>query len=184
MKGVLAIAVLIAAMSGCATPGSRTEVAVGAQPVADVDQVQSIAVEAVDANQTPIEAVRCSLRNDKGRWDMRVPGSVSVIRSTNPLEIVCLKPGYRAFVHATESQGGLLLSAAKGAALGGAVSALAATPLLAIPVFGPFIYAGTVGGTALLGGGVNAALDHSKGTPYRYADRLVLPLSPEAASLR
>ena len=63
---------------------------------------------------------------------------------------------------------------------GGWVSALAATPLLAIPVFGPFIYAGAVGGSALLGGTVNAVLDHNKGTPYRYPDLIVLPLVADA----
>jgi hypothetical protein len=182
MKSVLVAvsAVFTAAVAGCATPGASTEKVVGAASAADADQVQAVSLETVGAGNAPIEAVRCSLRNDKGTWDLRTPGSVSVTRSTRPLEIVCLKPGYRAFVHATESQGGLLVSAAKGAAVGGVASAVAATPLLAIPVFGPFIYAGAVGGTALLGGTVTAVMDHNKGTPYRYPDRLVLPMTPDA----
>jgi hypothetical protein len=183
MKSVLAV-IAAAVAAGCATPGPSTEKVVGSAPAADAGQVQSVALETVDAAQAPVEAARCSLRNDKGTWEVRTPGSASVMRSTRALEIVCLKPGYRAFVHATESQGDLVGSAVKGAALGGAATAVVATPLLAIPVFGPLIYAGTVGGTALLGGAVSAVMDHDKGTPYRYPDRLVLPLTPEHAGRR
>jgi len=183
MKSVLAV--LVAAIAaGCATPGTMTENVVGSAPSADAGQVQPVALETVDASRSPVEAARCSLRNDKGTWEIRTPGSASVMRSTRPLEIVCFKPGYRAFVHATESQGDLVGSAVKGAAIGGAATAVLATPLLAIPVFGPLIYAGTVGGTALLGGTVSAVVDHGKGTPYRYPDRLVLPLTQEPGGRR
>lgn len=184
MKSVLAVIAAAAIVAGCATPGATTEKTVGSAPAADADQVQTVALETVDAAQSVVEAARCSLRNDKGTWEIRTPGSASVMRSTRPLEIVCLKPGYRAFVHATESQGDLIGSVVKGATLGGAATAVVATPLLAIPVFGPLIYAGTVGGTALLGGTVSAVMDHGKGTPYRYPDRLVLPLTPETAGRR
>jgi hypothetical protein len=184
MKSVLAVIAAAAVAAGCATPGTSTEKVVGSAPAADADQAQSVTLETVDAAQSPVEATRCSLRNDKGTWEIRTPGSASVLRSTRPLEIVCLKPGYRAFVHATESQGDLVGSAVKGAAIGGAATAVVATPLLAIPVFGPLIYAGTVGGSALLGGTVSAVMDHGKGTPYRYPDRLVLPLTPEHGARR
>ena len=184
MKSVLVAVGFASLATGCATPGAPTEQVVGGAVPAQTDQVQAVAVETEDASKAPVEAVRCSLRNDKGAWEVRTPGTANVMRSTRPLEIVCLKPGYRAFVHATESQGDLIGSAFKGAAIGGAATAVVATPLLAIPVFGPLIYAGTVGGTALLGGTVSAVVDHGKGTPYRYPDRLVLPLTPEPGARR
>jgi hypothetical protein len=127
----------------------------------------------------PVMNARCMLKNDKGAWEASTAASVEIMRSSKPLEITCLGSGFQVALQKSESVGDVFESAAQGAAVGGAVSAVAAMPLLAIPIFGPAIYAGTVGGSALLAGGLNAAVDHSQGTVYFYPAIITIRLTRE-----
>lgn len=167
MKIAIAFALLV--LAGCASaPVASDRPVAGAAANQTIDPVnQEVTVVAV-SEDGELKDTRCSARNDKGTWALTAPGKVRVVRSAKALEITCIRPGYRVALQNSESGGDVVKSAATGAVVGGAVSAVAAMPLLAVPVVGMALYAGAVGGSALLGGTVNAAVDHSQGTVYAY----------------
>ncbi|HLB42382.1 MAG TPA: hypothetical protein VJN02_05965 [Gammaproteobacteria bacterium] len=52
--------------------------------------------QSVSVNTEPTRGAMCSLENNKGRWFINsTPGSVTVNRSFNDLQINCEKPGYK-----------------------------------------------------------------------------------------
>lgn len=157
--------------AGCASTPETREPGV----VHDPEAIQLVKIETISAAGS-VAGARCGVKNDKGGSEILTPGVAEVIRSARPLEILCFMPGYRVAIQSIDSSGDVIGSAATGAMLGGGVSAIAALPLLAIPVMGPFMYAGAVGGSALLGGTLNAADKHAKGKIYSYPPALLVTM--------
>jgi len=172
----IGMAIAIAAsLAGCASgPEKKKE---GPALVKDHEALQLVKVEAVSA-AGPVTGARCGVKNDRGGSEILTPGVAEVIRSSKPLEILCFMPGYRIAIQSLESSGDVVGPAATGAVVGGAVSAVAALPLLTIPVMGPFMYAGAVGGSALLGGTINAADKHMQGKIYSYPPAVLVRMVP------
>lgn len=175
---------LAMALAGCASAPPRTgqnlpDARVNPKPVDATRQMVSIRLVSTDG---PVVNARCILKNDKGTWEAFTTAPVEIMRSSKPLEITCLGSGLQVALQKSESVGDVIESAAQGAVVGGAVSAVAAMPLLAIPVFGLAIYAGTVGGSALLAGSLNAAVDHSQGTVYVYPSTITIRLTRETSA--
>ncbi len=163
-------------LAACAAGPEKKEAAPAVQ---DFDAVQIVRIDTVG----PAGGVsaRCGVKNDRGNSEILAPGVAEVIRSARPLEVLCFAPGYRIAMRSLESTGDVIGPAATGVVTGGAMGAVAALPLLAVPVFGPLMYAGVVGGGALLGGAVNAADKHSKGKIYSYPPSAVIAMVPESA---
>ncbi|MBL8477983.1 MAG: hypothetical protein JNK59_01640 [Sterolibacteriaceae bacterium] len=65
--------------SGCATITSN--------------EMQLVSLSTKGADGNPVEKAKCSLTNDKGRWEMVAPGFVSVRRSAEDLTVECKKEG-------------------------------------------------------------------------------------------
>ena len=147
-------------LAGCAAAPEKNAPAVAVQ---DFDAVQVVRIETVGTGGT-VNA-RCGVKNDRGSSEILAPGVAEVVRSARPLEILCFAAGYRIAMRSLESSGDVVGPAATGVVTGGAMTAMVAIPLLAVPVFGPLMYMGAVGGGALLGGAVNAADKHSQGRP-------------------
>ena len=167
-----------ALLCGCASAPPAPQ---GAPAVHDPDAIQIVRVETVGPEGRV--ATRCGVKNDRGNSEILAPGVAEVIRSARPLEILCFAPGYRMAMRSLESTGDVIGPAATGVMAGGAVTAVAALPLLTVPVFGPLMYAGAVGGVALIGGAANAADKHAKGKIYSYPPSAVITMVPENASL-
>ena len=72
LTGVLAYSALL---SGCATITK--------------DANQSVQIETFTADNQSVKGVRCSAKNDRGTWTTYTPGSVSVHRSGENLEVHC-----------------------------------------------------------------------------------------------
>lgn len=174
MRSACLAAVFVAgALAGCAATPAKKESAV----VKDTEALQLVKIETV-STVGAITGARCGVKNDRGGSEILSPGVAEVIRSSRPLEILCFMPGYRVAIQSLESTGDVVGPAATGAVVGGAVSAIAALPLLTIPVMGPFLYAGAVGGSALLGGTINAADQHAKGKIYSYPPAVLVRMVP------
>ena len=165
------IACVLAA--GCASEPAKEKAAA----VQDADAIQVVRIETVGPGGR-INA-RCGVKNDRGSSEILAPGVAEVVRSSKPLEVLCFAPGYRIAMRSLESGGDVVGPAATGVVAGGAVSAVAALPLLAVPVFGPLMYAGAVGSGALLGGAVNAVDKHTQGKIYSYPPSAIVTLVPE-----
>jgi len=75
MTAIAAVAALGAALSGCATIVEGTT-----QPVS--------------VNTTPVMGANCTLRNSEGTWYVTTPGSTTVHKTKNDLDITCTKSGY------------------------------------------------------------------------------------------
>ncbi|HUP96886.1 MAG TPA: TonB family protein [Usitatibacter sp.] len=174
LRSVVVIAAVLT--SGCASAPSRKEAAPAVQ---DHEALQVVRIETLGP-QGPLSS-RCGVKNDRGTSEILAPGVAEVVRSAKPLEILCFTPGYRIAMRSLESTGDVIGSAATGVVAGGAMSAVAALPLLTVPVFGPLMYAGAVGGAALLGGAVNAADKHSQGKIYSYPPSAIVSMVPEGA---
>ena len=168
--------VAAAILAGCASAPANKEPAAAVQ---DLDALQVVRIETIGP-EGQVRA-RCGVKNDRGSSEILAPGVAEVIRSARPLEVLCFSQGYRIAMRSLESTGDVLGSAATGVVAGGAVSAVAALPLLTVPVFGPFMYAGAVGASALLGGAVNAADKHSEGKIYSYPPSVLISMVPESA---
>lgn len=168
--GVLCAAL---ALAGCAGTPEKKAAAV----VNDPEAMQLVKVETIGADG-PLAGARCGVKNDKGGSEILTPGVAEVIRSARPLEILCFMHGYRVAIQSIDSTGDVIGPAATGALVGGGLSAVAALPLLTIPVMGPIMYMGAVGGSALLGGAVNAADKHTKGKIYSYPPALLVRMVP------
>jgi TonB family protein len=173
--GMKAIGLLMAAaaLAGCATTDEKKAVSV----VNDPEAIQLVKIEAL-AGDGPVAGARCGVKNDKGGSEILTPGVAEVVRSARPLEILCFMPGYRVAIQSIDSTGDVVGPAATGAVFGGGIGAVAALPLLTIPVMGPFMYMGAVGGSALLGGAVNAVDKHEKGKIYSYPPALMVRMVP------
>lgn len=65
----------ISLLSGCATITK--------------DANQSVQIETYTADNTPIKGVKCTARNDRGEWSTYTPGTVSVHRSGENLQVSC-----------------------------------------------------------------------------------------------
>jgi TonB family protein len=150
-----------------------------AAAVQDHEALQIVRIETLGPDG-PLSA-RCGVKNDRGTSEILAPGVAEVVRSPKALEILCFAPGYRIAMRSLESTGDVIGPAATGVVAGGAVSAVAALPLLAVPGLGPFMYAGAVGGAALLGGAVNAADKHAQGKIYSYPPSAIVSLVREGA---
>ncbi len=46
------------------------------------------------AGAASLASVQCALDNKKGSWDVTTPGSVTVHRGSEPLDVKCTKDGY------------------------------------------------------------------------------------------
>ena len=174
-RSSLALAVA-AILAGCASAPAKKEAAAAVQ---DFEAIQVVRIQTLGPDG-PVSA-RCGVKNDRGSSEILAPGVAEVTRSAKPLEILCFTPGYRIAMRSLESTGDVIGSAATGVVTGGAVSAVAALPLLTVPVFGVLMYAGAVGGAALLGGAVNAADKHSQGKIYSYPPSAMVSMVPEGS---
>jgi TonB family protein len=170
-RSAWAMLVTTALAAGCESTPARKDAAV----VQDPEAIQLVKIEAISA-AGPVAGARCGVKNDKGGSEIVTPGVAEVLRSARPLEILCFLPGYRVAIQSIDSSGDIIGPAATGAVLGGGVSAIVALPLLTIPIMGPFMYAGAVGGSALLGGTINAADKHVKGKIYSYPPALLVTM--------
>ena len=164
--------------AGCAATPAQKEAAPAVQ---DADAIQVVRIETVGP-EGRINA-RCGVKNDRGSSEILAPGVAEVVRSAKPLEVLCFASGYRIAMRSLESSGDVVGPAATGIVAGGAVGAVAALPLLAVPVFGPLMYAGAVGSGALLGGAVNAVDKHTQGKIYSYPPSAIVTLVPENAPI-
>src|SRR5258708_26017793 len=166
----LAAVLAEAAVAGCASaPADKSDTVL----VKDTEALQLVKIETVSVAGS-VNGVRCGVKNDRGGSEIVSPGVAEVIRSAKPLEILCFQPGYRVAIQSLESTGDVVGPAATGALFGGGVSAIAALPLLTVPIMGPFMYAGAVGGSALPAGTINAADKHSKGKIYSYPPAILV----------
>jgi hypothetical protein len=55
---------------------------------------QSLSVEAAAPNGENVVGANCKLVNDKGNWFINTPGTVTVQRSYNDLNVSCTKDGH------------------------------------------------------------------------------------------
>lgn len=76
IKALVAVAIVGAAASGCATviKGSSQEIAV---------------------NTVPVDGAECTLHSSEGTWRLTTPGKVKVDKTKNDITLTCEKPGYR-----------------------------------------------------------------------------------------
>ncbi|WP_428606914.1 DUF1566 domain-containing protein [Sedimenticola sp.] len=88
--GILFLSVIALVLSGCASITSS--------------EMQSIAVSSKETTGEQITAAKCSIINDKGKWDIETPTVVSVHKSSQDLLIDCEKEGLKnGFVRAVSS---------------------------------------------------------------------------------
>jgi TonB family protein len=172
---VLAALCTSVALCGCATTPDKEKKPVAV--VSDPEALQLVKIETVSATG-PVVGARCGVKNDKGGSEIVTPGVAEVVRSARPLEILCFVQGYRVAIQSIDSSGDVIGPAATGMLAGGALSGVVALPLLTVPVMGPFMYAAAVGGSALLGGAVNAADKHIQGKIYSYPPALLVTMVP------
>lgn len=116
-------------------------------------------------------AARCELRNDRGQWVIeQTPGSVRLITSGKPLEVVCGVPGLTTATARAPSEPQRDPSAsatAAGAAAGAGVAAVAVGPAFALG--GPFGFlAGTLVLVGAVGGGSLARTADAAQRPFGY----------------
>jgi TonB family protein len=179
MKALAGTFIAAAVLAGCASAPAK-QASAPAAAVQDFDALQIVRIDTVGPDGQQVRA-RCGVKNDRGSSEILAPGVAEVLRSARPLEVLCFSQGFRIAMRSLESGGDVIGPAATGAVTTGAVGAVAALPLLAVPVFGPFMYAGAVGGAALLGGAVNAADKHSQGKIYSYPPTVLISMVPENA---
>lgn len=92
-------------------------------------KTQSLTLESVCSGE-PVEGAQCELKNSKGRWIVKTPGSVAVHKAYGDLSISCSKEGFA-------TSGGTFESSANGGAWGN---------IIAGGVVGYFIDAGSGAG--------------------------------------
>lgn len=80
MRLLLAIAAATLALSGCASIVGGTN--------------QSLSVDTV-SNGAEIAGAQCALANDRGTWFVTTPGTVTVHRSYDALNVKCTDTGYQ-----------------------------------------------------------------------------------------
>ncbi len=104
-KQIIFTALAVAGLTGCASIVNGTS--------------QSVAV-----HTSPIAGASCTLENDKGKWMLpHTPGTVTVNRSYNDLQINCDKPGYRSTYKqiASKTKGMVFGNAVFGGAIGAGI---------------------------------------------------------------
>jgi hypothetical protein len=79
IKSVALLGVASTIFSGCATITSN--------------EMQTISLNAKSGDGQTVEQAKCTLKNDKGSWEMVTPGFVSVHRSSEDLIVECKKEG-------------------------------------------------------------------------------------------
>lgn len=82
MRKILLLGVvssLLVVLSGCASIVSG--------------QNQGVAIKTVDSNGKDVVGAFCELSNDDGKWLITTPGTASVDRSSQNLQIICKKEG-------------------------------------------------------------------------------------------
>ncbi len=88
----LTFCVLAAMLSGCASITGTT--------------AQSVSVQTRDQAGSEVTAVACELSNNKGKWFVTTPGSTTITRSNDDMQVMCKKegtePGRAAIVSATK----------------------------------------------------------------------------------
>lgn len=57
------------------------------------DKMQSLAVTTQTTDGQLVEKAKCSLKNDKGNWQVETPGTVMVHRSAEDIVVECKKDG-------------------------------------------------------------------------------------------
>lgn len=57
-----------------------------------VGQNQTLSVEAIK-NGVQVEDAECTLANNKGTWHVKTPGTVTIVKGYNDLNVVCKKEG-------------------------------------------------------------------------------------------
>ena len=68
--------------------------------------IEAVSVQTVDQNAKEVTGSACELTNNKGKWFVTTPGSVSISRSNDDLQVLCKKenmgPGRASVVSATK----------------------------------------------------------------------------------
>ncbi len=57
------------------------------------DTMQAVAVTAKNLQGQPVTQVNCSLKNEKGQWEVKAPNTVSVHKASGDLSVECKKAG-------------------------------------------------------------------------------------------
>src|SRR5574340_1415475 len=57
------------------------------------DKTQSLAITTQTTAGKLVEKAKCSLKNDKGNWQLETPGTVAVHRSAEDIVVECKKDG-------------------------------------------------------------------------------------------
>jgi len=127
----LAVTVLVAVLvSGCASITGTTN--------------QSVSIQTREQAGKEVVAASCELTNQKGKWFITSPGSVTVTRSNDDMQILCTKRGYEpgraSVVSATKGSmfGNLLLGGGVGALIDHNTGAAYEYPTLLQIVMGMF----------------------------------------------
>lgn len=76
---LISLAAVVTLASGCASITS--------------DKTQSLAITTQTSDGKLIEKAKCSLKNDKGNWQIETPGAVAVHRSAEDIVVECKKEG-------------------------------------------------------------------------------------------
>jgi len=84
-----ALAIAISALSGCASIVNG--------------QNQSVSVETLAANGQSVAGASCKLVNNKGNWFVTTPGTVTVQRSYEDMNVSCGKDGHEPGINSIKS---------------------------------------------------------------------------------
>jgi hypothetical protein len=169
---VLVAAASVLASAGCATPGG-------------LDGGQRIAVATATAAGEPVADLDCVLRNDKGEWHVRTPGSVAVRLSSMPLELACGGAGWR-MAPGAAARVEAVTGAPSGAALGGGVGGAAAAVGIGA-AGGTAVAAAAAGPLVLIGVTIGAGLGWLAGrvgTAHHYPAAVVVTVELRPADAR
>jgi hypothetical protein len=124
---IAVICIASLAFSGCATITSS--------------EMQSLTLSTKTADGQAVDKAKCTLKNDKGTWELVSPGTITVHRSAEDLMVECKKEGIA---------DGFLRAISRAA--------------------------GGMWGNIIIGGGIGAIIDHTKGNGYNYPDDLPLKM--------
>jgi hypothetical protein len=68
--------------------------------------MQNISIQTLDKDAKEVKGATCEMSNNKGKWFANTPGSTTITRSNDNLNVVCqkegLEPGRAAVVSATK----------------------------------------------------------------------------------
>ena len=76
---IITVALFAVGLSGCASITGTTN--------------QSVSLQARDQSGKEVTGANCDLTNNKGTWFVTTPGSVSIHRSNDDLQVLCKKDG-------------------------------------------------------------------------------------------